>query len=86
MEMETESELDGIPEKYQERIRRATEEINLEMQKRGLTGEMPEAEVLTISRLMGHSTIELTRTYIAPFDDDLRLGHAKDSPVDHGGL
>lgn len=43
-------------------------------------------DLLTISRLMGHSTIDQTRRYIAPFDDDLRLGHAKGSPVDHADL
>lgn len=41
------------------------------------------ADLVTISRLMGHSTIEMTRRYIAPFDDDLAAGHARASPVDH---
>ena len=43
-------------------------------------------DILTISRLMGHSTISLTQRYIANFEDDLRRGHAKGSPVDHANL
>lgn len=43
-------------------------------------------DILTISRLMGHSSIEVTRRYIEKFDEDLRIGHAKGSPVDNAML
>jgi integrase/recombinase XerD len=43
-------------------------------------------DILTISRLMGHSALEVTKRYIAKFDTDLRAGHAKGSPVDNAGL
>jgi site-specific recombinase XerD len=43
-------------------------------------------DLLAISRLMGHSTVEVTRRYIAEFNDDLRASHAKGSPVDNADL
>jgi site-specific recombinase XerD len=44
------------------------------------------ADLLTISRLLGHADLSTTRRYIADQDDDLRAGHARSSPVDCGGL
>lgn len=43
-------------------------------------------DILAISRLLGHSSLEITRRYIAQFDTDLRSAHAKGSPVDNAGL
>lgn len=43
-------------------------------------------DLLTISRLMGHSTLEVTRRYIAQFDQDLKAGHDRGSPVDNADL
>lgn len=40
-------------------------------------------DIMTLSRLMGHSTTEVLRRYLAQTDDDLRLAHAKASPADH---
>lgn len=40
-------------------------------------------DVITLSRLMGHSTSEVLRRYLAQTDDDLRTAHAKASPVDN---
>lgn len=42
-------------------------------------------DVITLSRLMGHSTTEVLRRYLAQTDDDLRVAHAKASPVDKIG-
>lgn len=43
-------------------------------------------DLLTISRLMGHSSLEVTRRYIAQFEQDLKAGHALGSPVDRASL
>lgn len=43
-------------------------------------------DILALSRLMGHSTIEVTKRYIADFEGDLREAHQKGSPVDNAGL
>lgn len=40
-------------------------------------------DVITLSRLMGHSTTDVRKRYLAQTDDDLREAHAKASPVDH---
>ena len=39
-------------------------------------------DVITLSRLMGHSDLSILRRYLAQTDDDLREAHAKASPVD----
>jgi integrase/recombinase XerD len=44
------------------------------------------ADLLAISRLMGHSSTTVTQRYIAQFDADLRQQHAKGSPVDNADL
>lgn len=43
-------------------------------------------DLLTISRLMGHSSVVVTQRYIGQFDGDLRQQHAKGSPVDNADL
>lgn len=43
-------------------------------------------DLLTISRLMGHSSTLVTARYIAQIDTDLRDQHAKGSPVDNADL
>lgn len=40
-------------------------------------------DIVTISRLLGHSTTEVVKRYLAQTDDDLHLAHAKASPVDN---
>lgn len=40
-------------------------------------------DIVTLSRLMGHSTTDVLRRYLAQTDDDLREAHAKASPVDN---
>jgi hypothetical protein len=47
-EPDTQFELDGLPQTIRRRIQEATAEVNREMEERGLTGETPEAEALTI--------------------------------------
>lgn len=44
------------------------------------------ADLLAISRLMGHSSTIVTSRYIAKADADLRQQHAKGSPVDNADL
>ncbi len=39
-------------------------------------------DVITLSRLMGHSDLQVLKRYLAQTDDDLREAHAKASPVD----
>jgi len=39
--------------------------------------------VITLSRLLGHSDLTVLRRYLAQTDDDLREAHAKASPVDN---
>lgn len=43
-------------------------------------------DVITLSRLMGHSTTEVLRRYLAQTDEDLHIAHARASPVDNGLL
>lgn len=43
-------------------------------------------DLLAISHLMGHTTVEMTRRYIKPDEDDLRAKHQAGSPVDRAGL
>lgn len=40
-------------------------------------------DVITLSRLMGHSGLTVLRRYLAQTDDDLRVAHARSSPVDN---
>jgi integrase/recombinase XerD len=39
-------------------------------------------DVVSVSRLLGHTSIETTKRYLAQVDDDLKAAHAKSSPVD----
>lgn len=39
-------------------------------------------DIVTISRLMGHSSIEVLKRYLAQDEEDLAKAHAKSSPVD----
>lgn len=39
-------------------------------------------DVITLSRLMGHSDLQVLKRYLAQTDDDLREAHAKASPID----
>ncbi|MEA4811141.1 MAG: tyrosine-type recombinase/integrase [Anaerolineaceae bacterium] len=43
-------------------------------------------DVFTLQRLMGHADLQVLRRYLAQTDDDLRLAHAKASPVDNARL
>lgn len=40
-------------------------------------------DVMTLARLMGHTTLEVTRGYLHLVTDDLQKGHALGSPVDN---
>jgi site-specific recombinase XerD len=40
------------------------------------------ADLVTVSRLLGHSSLEITKVYLAQNQDDLQAGHAKAGPVD----
>lgn len=40
-------------------------------------------DIVTLARLMGHSTLATTQRYLALVKDDLRQSHAKASPVDN---
>ena len=40
------------------------------------------ADVVSVSRLLGHTTIEMTKRYLAQTENDLRTVHQKTSPVD----
>jgi site-specific recombinase XerD len=40
-------------------------------------------DVITLSRLMGHSDLQVLKRYLAQTDDDLREAHAHASPVDN---
>lgn len=40
------------------------------------------ADLVSVSRLLGHSRIETTKRYLNQNDDDLRTVHARTSPVD----
>ena len=40
-------------------------------------------DVITLSRLMGHSDLQVLTRYLAQTDDDLREAHARSSPVDN---
>lgn len=39
--------------------------------------------LVTLSRLMGHTTLEVTRRYLHLLDEDLRSAHREASPVDN---
>lgn len=40
-------------------------------------------DIYSLQRLMGHADLQVLRRYLAQTDDDLRLAHAKASPVDN---
>lgn len=40
-------------------------------------------DVVTLSRLMGHTTLEVTKRYLFQVNDDLRSAHQKGSPIDN---
>ncbi len=40
-------------------------------------------DLVTLSRLMGHSDLQVLTRYLAQTDDDLREAHARSSPVDN---
>jgi integrase/recombinase XerD len=40
------------------------------------------ADLLTVSRLLGHSTLQVTTKYLKQTSEDLRVTHAANSPVD----
>jgi integrase/recombinase XerD len=40
------------------------------------------ADVVSVSRLLGHASIEVTKRYLAQVEEDLKAAHAKASPVD----
>ena len=41
------------------------------------------ADAVTVSRYAGHADVRVTLRYLAQTDDDMRLAHAKASPVDN---
>lgn len=43
-------------------------------------------DILTISRLLGHSSLEVTKRYIVLDDSDLREAHRQAGPVDNSNL
>jgi site-specific recombinase XerD len=43
-------------------------------------------DLLTLQRLLGHGDISLLKRYAKQNTDDLRLAHAKVSPVDQAGI
>jgi len=47
-----------------------------------LTMHRKGVDIVTISRLLGHSKIEVTRRYLNVSNEDLREAHAKASPAD----
>lgn len=40
-------------------------------------------DVFSLQRLMGHADLQVMRRYLAQTDDDIRISHAKASPVDN---
>lgn len=40
-------------------------------------------DVFTLQQIMGHSSLEMTRRYVAFLDDDLKAAHLRFSPVDN---
>lgn len=40
------------------------------------------ADVVSVSRLLGHTSLETTKRYLAQVDDDLKAIHGRSSPVD----
>ncbi len=44
------------------------------------------ADLLTVSRLLGHKTLEMTKRYLKQTGDVLHAAHAANSPVDRAGL
>lgn len=63
----------GIPEPGLHDFRRA---CLLSMLRNG-------ADAVTVSRYAGHADVRVTLRYLAQTDDDMRLAHAKASPVDN---
>jgi len=43
-------------------------------------------DLVTLARLMGHSSLVVLQRYLKQLPDDLRVAHAKGSPVDLGGF
>ncbi len=44
------------------------------------------ADLLSVSRLLGHSALQVTSRYLKQTSDDLHTAHAANSPVDRAGL
>ena len=42
-------------------------------------------DLVTLSRLMGHTTLSVTQRYLYLVDDDLRVGHQTAGPIDNAG-
>jgi integrase len=43
-------------------------------------------DVITLARLMGHTTLSITQRYLNLLDEDLKRGHQLGSPVDNADL
>jgi integrase/recombinase XerD len=44
------------------------------------------ADLVSVSRLLGHTGLEMTKRYLSQVDDDLAEAHQRASPVDNSGL
>jgi site-specific recombinase XerD len=42
-----------------------------------------EGNIFALQRIMGHSSLEMTRRYLALTDQDLKEAHAKASPLNN---
>ncbi len=42
-------------------------------------------DLVTLSRLMGHSSLVVTQRYLYLLDDDLQNGHQLAGPIDNAG-
>ncbi|HET8685343.1 MAG TPA: tyrosine-type recombinase/integrase, partial [Methanosarcina sp.] len=43
-------------------------------------------DLVTLARLMGHTSLTVLQRYLKQIPDDLRIAHAKGSPVDQRGF